>query len=221
MATNTLLRSLHDLGLASWFGGTLMGTTGVRAAAASGRSSPVEEAEDEMAGWDAWQPVALASIAAHAVGGIGLIIVNRNRHRRQEGVMGVTVLKAAVTGLALASTAGQGILGRRLPQVQRDADSGDTAAKEQVERLRRQARTLALATPVLTGAVVVLAAREGELQRTSAHLAGTAARLADRARAAFDTAREGVGTVVDELPGGLENLKDLKDAVLDRTGLAA
>ena len=31
---NTLARSLHDLGLAAWFGGSLMGAVGVNGAAA-------------------------------------------------------------------------------------------------------------------------------------------------------------------------------------------
>ena len=32
---NTLVRSLHDLGAAAWFGGSLMGAVGVNGAAAS------------------------------------------------------------------------------------------------------------------------------------------------------------------------------------------
>ncbi len=34
-ADNTVSRSLHDLGLAAWFGGSLMGAVGLNGAAAS------------------------------------------------------------------------------------------------------------------------------------------------------------------------------------------
>ena len=50
--------------------------------------------------------------------------------------MPLTVAKAAVTGAALASTAAQGMLGRRLAERQHAADSGNVDAKEQVDRLR-------------------------------------------------------------------------------------
>ena len=173
-----------------------MGVTGLRAAALSGDDSLSTRTDREAAGWGAWMPVAFTSIAAHAVGGVGLIVANRGRHRRQREVMPLTVAKAAVTGAALASTAAQGMLGRRLAERQHAADSGNVDAKEQVDRLRLQVRVLGMLTPALTGTLVILASREGELQRAGETLAGTAASLAGRAR-------------------------DLKDTVLDRTGLAA
>lgn len=37
---NTVLRSLHDLGLAAWFGGNLMGAIGVNGAAAKAKDPP-------------------------------------------------------------------------------------------------------------------------------------------------------------------------------------
>ena len=49
-ADNTFSRSLHDLGLATWFGGSLMGAVGVNGAAAE-----VEEPKQRLrvanAGW--------------------------------------------------------------------------------------------------------------------------------------------------------------------------
>ena len=45
---NTVARTLHDLGLAAWFGGSLMGATGVNGAAAV-----VEDPTQRRAGWPA------------------------------------------------------------------------------------------------------------------------------------------------------------------------
>jgi hypothetical protein len=71
-ADNTLSRSLHDLGLATWFGGSLMGAVGLNGAAAD-----VEEPKQRLrvanAGWDRWTPVNLAGIAAHVAGGAVLL----------------------------------------------------------------------------------------------------------------------------------------------------
>lgn len=215
MATNTVLRSLHDLGLASWFGGSLMGITGLRAAAFSGSDSLSRQTDREADGWDAWTPVAAASIAAHAVGGIGMIVVNRDRHARQDAVMTTTAIKAGVTGMALGTTLAQGIVGGRLRQAQRAADEGDVEQKDRAERLRRQVRVLDAATPLLTGILLVLAAREGELQRPAAVAGGTVHKLAaavgEKAGAAKDLVVE---RLTDESVG--ERISDLTDAVRDR-----
>ena len=56
---NTVARSLHDLGLAAWFGGSLMGAVGLNGAAGA-----VDPAEQRLrvanAGWARWTPVNLA-----------------------------------------------------------------------------------------------------------------------------------------------------------------
>jgi hypothetical protein len=52
-ADNTVSRSLHDLGLATWFGGSLMGAVGLNGAAAE-----VEEPKQRLrvanSGWNRW-----------------------------------------------------------------------------------------------------------------------------------------------------------------------
>jgi hypothetical protein len=67
----TVVRSLHDLGLAAWFGGTLAGAVAINGAAAD-----VPDREQRLrvanAGWARWTPVNPAAIAAHLVGGAGL-----------------------------------------------------------------------------------------------------------------------------------------------------
>jgi hypothetical protein len=61
---NTVLRSMHDIGLAGWFGGSLMGAVGLNGAAAQA-ASPAERLQIASAGWDRWGPVNLVAIGAH------------------------------------------------------------------------------------------------------------------------------------------------------------
>jgi hypothetical protein len=65
---NTLARSLHDVGLAAWFGGSLMGAVGLNGAAAV-VDQPAQRLRVANAGWARWTPVNLAGIAAHVAGG--------------------------------------------------------------------------------------------------------------------------------------------------------
>jgi hypothetical protein len=67
---NTVLRSMHDIGLAGWFGGSLMGAVGLNGAAAQA-VNPAERLQIASAGWDRWAPVNLAAIGTHLAGGGG------------------------------------------------------------------------------------------------------------------------------------------------------
>jgi len=78
VARNSLAHTLHDVGLAAWFGGTLMGAVGVNGAAADVRD-PRESTRVASAGWARWTPVNLAAIGAHLVG--GALIVKENQGR--------------------------------------------------------------------------------------------------------------------------------------------
>jgi hypothetical protein len=98
-ADNTVSRSLHDLGLAAWFGGSLMGAVGL-----NGAAGEVEEPKQRLrvanAGWNRWTPVNLAAIAAHVAGGTVLLGANKGRVASQQGVAQATVAKTALTGAA-------------------------------------------------------------------------------------------------------------------------
>ena len=50
---NTVARALHDLGLAAWFGGSLMGATGVNGAA-SVVEDPTQRLRVANSGWARW-----------------------------------------------------------------------------------------------------------------------------------------------------------------------
>jgi ankyrin repeat protein len=179
-ADNTVSRSLHDLGLATWFGGSLMGAVGLNGAAAQ-----VEEPKQRLrvanAGWNRWTPVNLAAIAAHVAGGAVLLGANKGRVASQQGVARATVLKTALTGAALAATAWSRALGAKLDQagevpVEGGTDpGGDTP--EDVAKAQRQLKVLQWVIPTLTGAVLVLNARMGEQQRPAQVTGGRLGRL--------------------------------------------
>src|ERR1700754_5230948 len=96
---NTVIRSLHDLGLAAWFGGSLAGAVGFNGAAAD---VPKEKMRLRVANaaWARWAPVNLAAIAAHLLGGAGLLYANKGRVAAQKGVGASTAAKTALTGAA-------------------------------------------------------------------------------------------------------------------------
>ena len=112
---NTLARSLHDVGLATWFGGSLMGAVGLNGAAAV-VDQPAQRLRVANAGWARWTPVNLAGIAAHVAGGAVLLGANKDRLASQRGVATATITKTAMTGLALAATAYSRMLGAKLEQ---------------------------------------------------------------------------------------------------------
>ena len=179
-ADNTVSRSLHDLGLATWFGGSLMGAVGLNGAAAD-VEEPKQRLRVATAGWNRWTLVNLAGIAAHVVGGAVLLGANKGRVASQQGVAQATVVKTALTGAALAATAWSRALGAKLDEagevpVEGGTDpSIDTA--EDVAKAQRQLRLLQWVIPALTGAVLVLNARMGEQQRPTQATSGLLGRL--------------------------------------------
>ena len=98
---NTVIRSMHDVGLAAWFGGALMGAVGLNGAA-NDVDDPTDRATVASAGWARWAPVNAAAIGAHLIGGIGLILSNRQRLAVQGGARANTIVKTALTGVAIA-----------------------------------------------------------------------------------------------------------------------
>lgn len=120
---NTVIRTLHDVGLAAWFGGALMGAIGLNGAANS-VTDPNDRTSTASVGWARWAPVNAAAIGAHVIGGIGLIVANRGRVVAQDGVAANTIVKGALTGAAVASTAFSGWKGAVLANAGRVAADG-------------------------------------------------------------------------------------------------
>ncbi|HET9291274.1 MAG TPA: hypothetical protein VFQ49_09340 [Actinomycetes bacterium] len=179
-ADNTVSRSLHDLGLATWFGGSLMGAVGLNGAAAD-VEEPTQRLRVANAGWNRWTPVNLAGIAAHVAGGAVLLGANKGRVASQQGVAQATVVKTALTGAALAATAWSRALGAKLNQAGEVPVEGGTDPSidtpEDVAKAQRQLKVLQWVIPALTGAVLVLNARMGEQQRPAQVSGGLLGRL--------------------------------------------
>ena len=179
-ADNTVSRSLHDLGLAAWFGGSLMGAVGLNGAAAQ-----VEEPKQRLrvanSGWDRWTPVNLAGIVANLAGGTVLLGANKGRVASQQGVGQATVAKTALTAAALAATAWSRALGAKLDQAGEVPVEGGTdpggETPEDVAKAQRQLQVLQWVIPALTGAILVVNARMGEQQRPAQVSGGLLGRL--------------------------------------------
>jgi hypothetical protein len=182
---NTLIRSLHDLGAAAWFGGSLMGAVGVNGASAAVRD-PKDRTRVASAGWKSWQPVSAAAVGAHLVGGAGILLANRDRAKHQSGVRSNTVIKLAVTGAALAVTVANAALGRKAAEATGHPVEGATEPAEQTPQdaatAQQQLRYLQWAQPVLTGAIIVLGAQQGEQQKPAQMAAGLGQHLVSRVR---------------------------------------
>ena len=109
---NTVIRTLHDIGLAAWFGGSLMGVVGLNGAAEQ-EGGNLRTARVASNGWARWTPVNAAAIGVHLIGAVGIGVANRQRMIAQRGVGAASVAKTVVTGAALAATAYARVLGKR------------------------------------------------------------------------------------------------------------
>lgn len=215
MATTDLAwRSLHDLGLASWFGGSVFGSVALPSAegAIDGGEGAARDVESET--WSRWSPVVTGSMAAHLVGGAGLLLGNRARHRYQKGVARTSAVKTALTVSAVALTIAAAADGYRSQDRRRRLAQGDDPAlRSTQDRADRRMRVVGSLIPATTGALVVLGALEGEQQRPREVLTGVVAHAIDSvqdaaqrvpsvARDAFHDAAQRVPTsALDAFPG--------------------
>lgn len=170
---DTVIRSMHDLGLATWFGGSLMGAVGLNGATAEARD-PQERTRLSSKGWKRWSPVAATAIGVHAIGGAGLIASNSNRVRQQDEAATNTLVKLGLTVVAAGLTAWSGALGRKVEQEQQEGAAGATephpGASEGLKAAQRQLKLTQWAIPALTGTLIVLGAQQGEQQKPSQQL---------------------------------------------------
>ncbi|HEX5566973.1 MAG TPA: hypothetical protein VFY14_08650 [Streptomyces sp.] len=164
---NTLARSLHDLGMGAWFGGSLMGAIALNGVAREWKDDTVGERIASI-GWAKWTPVNAMAIAAHLAGAVTLLAANLHRVQYQRGVGASSAAKTAVTAAALAATAYSRSLGKKVematsaePEKAAEAER-HPGAREQAERQLRWAQW---SIPVLTGLLTVVSALQGEQQR--------------------------------------------------------
>ena len=100
---NTVSRSLHDVGLSAWFGGTLANAVGLNKAAAEAHGNGGSGAVAHE-GWDRWTPVNAAAIGLHLAGSVGQLAGNTERLKAQKGVGTMALVKTGLTAAALGAT---------------------------------------------------------------------------------------------------------------------
>jgi hypothetical protein len=182
MARNTLSRSLHDLGLSAWFGGTLANAVALNAAA-SEAGTDAATGRVANAGWDRWTPVNAAAIGVHLIGSVGQLRAHKERVAQQQGVAGMSTLKTLLTAAALGATAYSRVLGQRVSSAGAVPSKRGTKASKRtklaqsdVAAAQDQLDTLQWVIPALTGALVALSSYAGEQQRPSEVAAGLSSR---------------------------------------------
>lgn len=177
---NTIVRALNDLGLAAWFGGSLMGAIGLNGAAAE-VDHPRERVKVANAGWARWTPANLAAIGAYTVGSLVLTGANRGRLSGQRGVGSAAILKTGLTAAAMAATAYSRVLGQTLMNATDPPAEGATepssATEPEVADAQRKLKVLQWAIPALTGATLVMDSKMGEQQRPAEVAKGVVRRL--------------------------------------------
>ncbi|MBK6043007.1 hypothetical protein [Streptomyces sp. MBT55] len=172
---NTFIRSAHDLGLAAWFGGSLMGAVGLNGAAEQEGATEAGRARIASAGWAKWAPLGAVAIGAHLLGGGAVGTANRNRIRGQKGVGASTLTKTVLTGAALAATAYTRVLGKKVDLATSRKEEYQEVAEDlpmDISRAQSQLALMQWAVPALTAGMVVLNTLHGEQQRPSQQVRG-------------------------------------------------
>lgn len=184
---NTVARVLHDVGLAAWFGGSLMGAIGVNGAAGD-VDDPRQRARVANAGWSRWTPVNLLAIGAHLAGGAQIARANQGRIATQKGVAAVSAAKTGLTAAALGATLYARIIGEKMIKAGDVPVGGGTTpisdTPGEVAAAQKQLAALQWAIPGLTGGILALSAYAGEQQRPSQVAKGVVGRAGQTAAAA-------------------------------------
>jgi hypothetical protein len=179
--TDTVLRSIQETGLATWFGGSLMGAVGLNGAAAE-VDDPTERLEVASAGWDRWTPINAAAIGAFLVGSTALLM----KEPRQAGDATMSSAKTALIIAALAATAYSRRLGRKLEEAGRVPVEGVTepapSTPPEVRRIQRRERVMQWMVPALTGALLAMTALGERQQRPGRVARGIIGRVRETLR---------------------------------------
>ncbi|MEU6215842.1 hypothetical protein ABZ891_38875 [Streptomyces sp. NPDC047023] len=172
---HTVLRSLHDVGLAAWFGGSLMGAVGLNGTARAEGASREESVRIAGTGWAMWAPVGAAAIGLHLIGAGGLLAADAPRALARRGVAATALTKTLLTGGALAATVCTRALGRKIELAASTGPQDEEEAGRALRATRRAERQLSWAqwsVPALTCGLIVVEAFRVEQRRPGLHLPG-------------------------------------------------
>jgi len=209
-------RTLNTVGLATWFGGSLMGVAAVRGSDGRGGSGDTAASllvENDV--WTRWRPVQTAAIGAYLVGATKLTTTNKGRLLGQRGVGRIAAVKAACTLGALGATWYASHLGSQLhhevdrpPGAPSDAPDSTTGLSRESQDTLRRLRMAQIAVPLLTGVALVADSRLGEQQRPAEVLRGVAARVVPDSLQSLPEKLLGDGAGGLHLPDAVHALED-------------
>jgi hypothetical protein len=177
---DTLSRSLHDVGLAAWFGGTLANAVALNPASAEADTAN-GTGRVANTGWNRWTPINAAAIGAHLVGSVGELVGNRSRLIAQRGVGATALAKTGLTVAALAATGYSRLLGRKVAKESSVPALAGTepaaSTPDDVAKAQKQLSVMQWAVPALTAALIVVSSLAGEQQRPTEVKKGILARF--------------------------------------------
>jgi hypothetical protein len=177
---NTLARTAHDLGLAAWFGGSLMGAIGLNGASRE-VDDPKQRVRVANAGWERWTPANAAAIGSYLVGGSILTGTNKGRIFGQKGVAAASIAKVGLTALTLGATAYARSLEQKLLELgdvpAEDGITPTAGTPDEIGKTQKQLKVLQWAIPANVAALIALSAKMGEQQRPASIAKGIGKRL--------------------------------------------
>lgn len=117
---HAVAQAVHDLGSAMWFGGTLMGATGVNKA---GRdlSNEFDRITVSKSAWARFSPLQWTGIAMTVLAGLQLTRSSADRLAAQRSFGSVGALKAGLTIAGIAATAYSAYCGGQIAQLAEQA----------------------------------------------------------------------------------------------------
>lgn len=157
----TTLTVLHDIGLATWFGGAWMGAVGLNGATIE-VDDHTQRTRVANAGWFRWAPIAGGALLAQVAGAYALGRLVPAPQGCGRGSLAIRRLRTAVTLAAVLSTAETGLSGQRVVR------GGDVpvatatvpiaATPPEVAAAQRRLRVAQWLVPTFTVTIIVLEA---------------------------------------------------------------
>lgn len=175
MTAHPVLHALHDIGLATWSGGSLMGAVGLNGAAAA-VDDPAERSRVSTRGWSRYAPVYSAGLGAHLVGAAGLLLTDLARVKAQEGVARSSAVKTAATAAGLGVAAWSGVLNRKMaastPAPVKGATEPSAATPPDIAKTQRQLKVVQWLNPAIAFGLIAITDWQEEQQRASQEVQG-------------------------------------------------
>lgn len=186
--SHVLAQSVHDLGSALWFGGSVMGVAGVNKSGNDLRDG-VDKVRVAESAWQRFAPAQWAGIAAVLVAGTRLSGASKGRLAAQQGYARAGSVKAAVAGAGAVASGFAAYSGKRIGDLTeqaassgrrvdvQDASTPNAQTPPEVAAWQKRQRVAQYLVPLLSGANIVLNSYLVQSYRPGAAARGVARRL--------------------------------------------